>query len=67
MPALLTRMSIWNFPDFGCEKWFFALAIRCAGPVGSARSACTGTALIEWADSRLEASWLVSSAEESDV
>lgn len=67
MPALLMMMSIWNFPDFGCEKWFFAVAIRWAGPDGSPTSACTGRALIEYADSRLEASCEVASAEESEV
>ena len=34
------RMSIWNFPVLGWEKWFLAVLIMCAGPAGEPISAC---------------------------
>ncbi len=38
-PALLIRMSIWNLPVLGCEKWFLAVVMIWAGPVGMPISA----------------------------
>lgn len=44
--ALLMRMSIWKGLLAGCEKWVFAVEIRCSGAEGSRRSARMGTALM---------------------
>lgn len=40
-PALLTMISIWNFPVLGCEKWFLDVLTMCAAPPGDPTSACT--------------------------
>ena len=60
-------MSIWNLPLRGWEKWFLAVVIRWDGPLGLPMSAWTGRALMPCEDSRVEASLLDVSDEESEV
>ena len=67
MAALFMMMSIWNFPLRGWEKWFLALVIRWAGPLGLPMSAWTVRVLMPWELSREEASLAVMSDEESEV
>ena len=66
-PALLMMMSIWNLPLRGWEKWFLAVVIRWAGPLGLPMSAWTERVLMPWELSREEASLAVMSEEESEV
>ena len=60
-------ISIWNFPVFGCDKWFLAVLIMCAGPAGEPMSAWITRLVVpcSWVK-RVERS-LQAWAEESEV
>jgi uncharacterized membrane protein YfcA len=66
-PALLIMISIWNFPVLGWEKWFLAVLMMCAGPVGAPTSAWITRQVIPYSsvseDERVDAE----EAEESEV
>ena len=67
MPALLTMMSIWKLPVEGSAKWFFAVAIRWAGPVREPISAWTTKHRMPCSEVRDSESLLVKLAEDSEV
>jgi len=66
-PALLTSISIWNFPVSGCEKWVLVILMILSAPAFSETSACMIRHLTPCFSSRLLESSVVRAEEESEV
>ncbi len=61
------RMSIWNLPVFGWEKWFLAVEMMCGGPWGLPMSAWTVMARMLCSSWREVAKVVARVVEESEV
>jgi len=66
-PALFTKMSIWNFPVLGWEKWFFAVVMMWVGPVGTPMSAWITRLVVPCSEVSLVERSLQAVVEESEV